>query len=346
MNILHNSRLGPYQQLGKLTSHKISSTHVYPPFFFRTVASSSSTIFIGPSIKNPRNQKPNSGLPSNHPNRCRQPSSNLQIIQISSITHLIRHDSSRSYSNPSTAPKLEPPTNQQRSIINQYRDRQRQEYRARNKSLLLYAISIGVVTLGLSYAAVPLYRVFCSVTGYAGTPQTSTKDNSGSGKFSSDRINRPVGDKLITVRFNADKSDTLDWKFWPCQKSVTVKPGETVLAFYKAKNLSDHDVLGVATYNVTPGQVAPYFAKVECFCFDEQRLLAGEEVDLPIFFFIDKDFIEDPLMKDIDDIVLSYTFFKAKRNSFGHLEPDVSIDRSKILSTNDQTKTSHSTNGP
>ncbi|KNE98201.1 hypothetical protein PSTG_08469 [Puccinia striiformis f. sp. tritici PST-78] len=211
-------------------------------------------------------------------------------------------------------------TQQKQSIINQYRLRKQSEFQARNRSLLLYAMSIGVVTLGLSYAAVPLYRVFCSVTGYNGTPLTS-KD--GTGKFAPDRIDKPVGLKNITVRFNADKSDTLNWKFWPCQKSVIVKPGETVLAFFKAKNLSDHDILGVATYNVTPAQVAPYFAKVECFCFDEQKLLAGEEVDLPIFFFIDKDFVEDPLMKDIDDIVLSYTFFKAKRNSYGYLEPDI-----------------------
>ncbi|MBW0468742.1 hypothetical protein O181_008457 [Austropuccinia psidii MF-1] len=207
----------------------------------------------------------------------------------------------------------------QQSLIDHYRARREAEYKSRNKNLLLYAISIGVVTLGLSYAAVPLYRVFCSVTGYNGTPLTSKEGN---GKFAADRISQPVGEKSIKVRFNANKSDMLDWKFWPCQKSVTVKPGETVLAFYKAKNLSDSDILGVATYNVTPAQVAPYFAKVECFCFDEQRLLAGEEVDLPVFFFIDKDFVDDPFMKDIDDVVLSYTFFKARRNSFGFLEPD------------------------
>lgn len=93
------------------------------------------------------------------------------------------------------------------------------------------------------------------MTGYNGTPLT---DKEGSGKFAAERIAGPVGDKVITVRFNADKSDTLNWKFWPCQKAVTVKPGETVLAFYKAKNLSDTDILGVATYNVTPGQVCVY----------------------------------------------------------------------------------------
>ncbi|KAG0150297.1 hypothetical protein CROQUDRAFT_652478 [Cronartium quercuum f. sp. fusiforme G11] len=209
-----------------------------------------------------------------------------------------------------------------RSVIEKYRDKQRAWQKARNRNLLLYTLSLGVLALGISYAAVPLYRAFCAATGYNGTPLT---DKEGSGKFSADRISKPVGDKVITVRFNADKADTLNWKFWPCQKSVKVKPGETVLAFFKAKNLSDTDILGVATYNVTPGQVAPYFAKVECFCFDEQRLLAGEEVDLPIFFFIDKDFMDDPLMDDIDDIVLSYTFFKAKRNSFGQLEPDTHL---------------------
>ncbi|POW04517.1 hypothetical protein PSTT_10304, partial [Puccinia striiformis] len=169
-------------------------------------------------------------------------------------------------------------TQQKQSIINQYRLRKQSEFQARNRSLLLYAMSIGVVT----------WIIVCS------RPIIQSFLFDGTGKFAPDRIDKPIGLKNITVRFNADKSDTLNWKFWPCQKSVIVKPGETVLAFFKAKNLSDHDILGVA----------PYFAKVECFCFDEQKLLAGEEVDLPIFFFIDKDFVEDPLMKDIDDIVL------------------------------------------
>lgn len=213
-----------------------------------------------------------------------------------------------------------------------YRAAQQARLKARNRSLALYALSLGVVTLGLSYAAVPLYRAFCSATGFGGTPMTSI--TKGEGKFAPERLKALVAgegqkERWITVRFNADSSDALPWKFWPCQRSVRVRPGETALAFYKAKNMSDKDILGIATYNVTPGQVhrssfhlpvcladawhsavqiAPYFAKVECFCFDEQRLLAGEEVDLPIFFFIDQDFADDPLMRDIDDVVLSYTF--------------------------------------
>jgi len=103
---------------------------------------------------------------------------------------------------------------------------------------------------------------------------------------------------------------------------VSVLPGETSLAFYKAKNDSNQDVIGIATYNVTPDRIAPYFAKVECFCFEEQKLLAGEEIDMPLLFFIDKDVLDDPACRNLQDVVLSYTFFRARRNSQGHLEPD------------------------
>jgi len=98
------------------------------------------------------------------------------------------------------------------------------------------------------------------------------------------------------------------------------------LAFYKAKNTSSQDIIGIATYNVTPDRVAPYFSKVECFCFEEQKLLAGEEVDMPLLFFIDKDVLDDPACRNVDDVVLSYTFFRARRNSRGDLEPDAPDD--------------------
>lgn len=132
-------------------------------------------------------------------------------------------------------------------------------------------------------------------------------------RFSAARLIPFLGDdtrkeRKIRVSFNADCSDALPWKFSPLQREVRVRPGESALAFYTATNKSDKDIIGIATYNVTPNNVAPYFAKVECFCFEEQRLLAGEEVDLPILFFIDKDFVDDPSMRYIDDVVLSYTF--------------------------------------
>lgn len=104
-------------------------------------------------------------------------------------------------------------------------------------------------------------------------------------------------------------SDVLPWKFTPQQREVRVLPGETALAFYTATNTSDKDIIGVATYSVTPAQVAPYFSKIQCFCFEEQRLNAGETVDMPVFFYLDPDMLTDLNMKGIETVTLSYTFF-------------------------------------
>lgn len=184
----------------------------------------------------------------------------------------------------------------------------------------MYTSAVIILAVGATYAAVPLYRMFCAATGFAGTPVVGT------GRFEAERLVPIEGAKRIKVHFNADRSEQLPWTFTPQQKYVTVLPGETSLAFYKAKNNADYDVIGIATYNVTPDRIAPYFAKVECFCFEEQKLLAGEEIDMPLLFFIDKDVLEDPACRNLDDIVLSYTFFKARRNSQGHLEPDAPDD--------------------
>ncbi|THH33187.1 hypothetical protein EUX98_g964 [Antrodiella citrinella] len=162
--------------------------------------------------------------------------------------------------------------------------------------------------------------MFCAATGFAGTPKV------GMGKYEADRLVPVENAQRIKVHFSADTSDQLPWSFTAQQKFVTVLPGETSLAFYKAKNDTDQDIIGIATYNVTPDRIAPYFAKVECFCFEEQKLLAGEEVDMPLLFFIDKDVLDDPACRGLDDIVLSYTFFKARRNAHGHLEPDAPDD--------------------
>ncbi|THH13047.1 hypothetical protein EW146_g7124 [Bondarzewia mesenterica] len=196
----------------------------------------------------------------------------------------------------------------------------REMYAKRNRTLFMYTSAVIVLAVGVTYAAVPLYRMFCAATGFAGTPVVGT------GKFEPERLVPVEGAKRIKVHFNADKSDQLPWKFTPQQKFVTVLPGETSLAFYKARNTSSEDVIGIATYNVTPDRIAPYFAKVECFCFEEQKLLAGEEVDMPLLFFIDKDVLDDPACRNLDDVVLSYTFFRARRNALGHLEPDAPED--------------------
>ncbi|KAF9317027.1 Cytochrome c oxidase assembly protein cox11, mitochondrial [Podila horticola] len=180
----------------------------------------------------------------------------------------------------------------------------------KNNDLLLYTTSILIATLGLSYAAVPLYRMFCSATGLGGAPMV------GETKFAPERLVPRDNHRRIKVKFNADTSTSLQWSFQPQQRQVQVLPGETALAFYTAKNKSPEDVIGIATYNVTPSKVAPYFNKIQCFCFEEQKLMAGEQVDMPIFFFLDPEFATDPNMSDVDTVVLSYTFFKARGMPF------------------------------
>ncbi|KAK9474245.1 cytochrome c oxidase assembly protein CtaG/Cox11-domain-containing protein [Dipodascopsis tothii] len=187
--------------------------------------------------------------------------------------------------------------------------------KTRDQSVLLYTLSVIIATLALSYAAVPLYRVLCQRTGWGGTPITD------SSRFTPDKLVPVKTDRRIRIKFSGDVSSTLPWTFTPQQREVYVVPGETALAFFKAKNYSDRDVIGVATYNVTPAQVAPYFSKIQCFCFEQQQLRAREEVDMPIFFFIDPDFDDDPLMRNVNEVVLNYTFFKARYNEHGILQP-------------------------
>jgi cytochrome c oxidase assembly protein subunit 11 len=155
----------------------------------------------------------------------------------------------------------------------------------------------------------------CQQTGWSGQP-VKTHDSSGDPAV---RL-KPVEDhRRLRITFNGSVSDILPWRFTPQQREVRVLPGETALAFYTATNKSDADIIGVATYSVTPAQVAPYFSKIQCFCFEEQRLNSGETVDMPVFFFIDPEFVKDPKMRDIDTITLSYTFFKAKYDKNGVL---------------------------
>ncbi|UZJ53262.1 hypothetical protein CBS101457_002582 [Exobasidium rhododendri] len=207
--------------------------------------------------------------------------------------------------------------------------RRHESYKLRNRSLLIYTTSVFLLVVGGTYAAVPLYRAFCSATGFSGAPIV------GLGKFAPSELFPQYFDRVsnratrrIRVTFNADHSEALPWTFKPSQSEMFVLPGETALAFFQAKNKGDRDITGIATYNVSPDKIAPYFAKIECFCFDEQKLLAGEDVDLPVFFFIDKEMLEDPSARDVREVVLSYSFFGAKRNEkSGQLEPDTDLSK-------------------
>jgi len=173
----------------------------------------------------------------------------------------------------------------------------------------MYTLAVFVTMVGLSYAAVPLYRIFCAaVPGYGGTPGTIDAS-----RIEPDRL-IPATDfgRRIRITFASNTSDALQWNFRPELREIRVLPGETALTFYKAKNKSDEDIVGIATYNVMPQRAAKYFNKIQCFCFEEQKLRAGEEVDMPVFFYIDPDFIKDPYMKDVNTVTLSYTFFNAR----------------------------------
>lgn len=184
------------------------------------------------------------------------------------------------------------------------RDRQeKQKYR--NRTATYYSAAVGIFFLALSFVAVPVYRAICQRTGWGGIPITDAT------KFTPDKVIPVDTNKRIRVQFTCQSSGILPWKFTPLQREVYVVPGETALAFYRAKNMSKEDIIGMATYSITPENAAGYFNKIQCFCFEEQRLSAGEEVDMPVFFFIDPDFSKDPGMRNIDDIVLHYSFFKA-----------------------------------
>ena len=147
----------------------------------------------------------------------------------------------------------------------------------------------------------------CQQMGWGGQPIKSTSHGTSAG--GSSQLLPVTSGRRIRVTFHGSTSDVLPWKFQPQQREVRVYPGETALAFYKATNTSSEDIIGVATYSVTPGQVAPYFSKIQCFCFEEQRLNAFESMDMPVFFYIAPDFANDPAMSKIDTITLSYTFF-------------------------------------
>ena len=163
---------------------------------------------------------------------------------------------------------------------------------------------MAVAVAGLSYAAVPLYKVFCQATGYGGTTQKATEE-----KFKS---MRPVeGARQITVHFNADTAASMPWSFTPQQRSVKVVPGETALAFYTAHNPTDKAVTGVSTYNITPQKAGFYFNKIQCFCFTEQTLMPGQEVRMPVIYYVDPAVMDDPNMEGVEQITLSYTFHRA-----------------------------------
>ncbi|CRH01556.1 cytochrome c oxidase assembly protein COX11, putative [Plasmodium relictum] len=166
-----------------------------------------------------------------------------------------------------------------------------------------FYLSLSAFMFGLSFAFVPLYQLFCQSTGYGGTIKNKLDINK--------LLKKKENSKNRLIEINFTSQSNMPWSFEPEQKSIIVKPGETVLAFYKAKNLINKPIIGIALYHVLPDEAGLYFNKIQCFCFEEQMLNANEEIDLPVLFFIDPDILNDSRLKNLEKITLSYIFFES-----------------------------------
>ena len=170
--------------------------------------------------------------------------------------------------------------------------------RRKNGAVAALVTLVAVGMVGASYAAVPLYRLFCQVTGFKGTTRVASAAPGA------------VGNRVITVRFDANVAQGMPWQFAPVESKVNVRVGEEVLAFYIATNPTDRTILGSATFNVAPFKAGPYFDKVQCFCFTQQTLKPGQTENMGVSFFIDPAILKDRSLDDVTEITLSYTFFE------------------------------------
>jgi len=175
--------------------------------------------------------------------------------------------------------------------------------KAQNKKIIFIISFIGMLMLSLSYAAVPLYDIFCRVTGFGGTTQIASSAPGSSGHPN------------INIRFESNITDSLNWDFYSKTKTVKIPMGEEKTIYYFAKNLSEEPIVGTATFNVTPAKAGQYFMKIDCFCFVEQLLNPGESMNMPVTFFIDPDLYKDENVQEVNEITLSYTFMKSMDQS-------------------------------
>jgi cytochrome c oxidase assembly protein subunit 11 len=170
---------------------------------------------------------------------------------------------------------------------------------AKNRKVALLFATLVVAMVGLAYASVPLYRIFCQATGFGGTTQRA------------EAAPQATVDRHMTILFDANTAPSLPWTFEPVQRSLIVKVGEENFAYYRATNMSDHSITGTAVFNVTPDTAGAYFNKIQCFCFTEQTLKPGQSIELPVSFFVDPAIVDDHGMDKVATITLSYTFYPA-----------------------------------
>ena len=175
---------------------------------------------------------------------------------------------------------------------------------SKNSRTALMMALVAAFMVGLAFASVPLYRMFCELTGFDGTPRRAEK--------APGAVAGQVG-----VRFDANVHPGLPWRFEPEQQTVEIAPGARTKIFYRAQNLSARPITGQAVFNVSPDQAGKYFNKIECFCFTEQTLKPGQSVDMPVVFFVDPKILKDEDTKDVHEITLSYTFYPVESGATG-----------------------------
>ncbi len=171
------------------------------------------------------------------------------------------------------------------------------------KKIAIFSALAPLAMFGMAFAGVPLYKIFCEKTGYGGKVTVAKGAASG------------ISETKINVAFDSNVMPELKWTFKPSQKNAQVRLGENVLAFYKIKNNTNEPITGIAEYNVTPHKAALYFQKLECFCFTNQTLQPGQEVELPVLFYVDPRIGTDKHTQDVKDITLSYTFMRVKEET-------------------------------
>ena len=174
----------------------------------------------------------------------------------------------------------------------------------RNRRTLVAMAGVGLAMLGLGFASVPLYRIFCEQTGFGGTTQRAAADV---------KLQPALG-HTMSIRFDSNVQPGMPWKFYPEHPTDTVTVGARDMAIFIAKNMSDKPVTGTASFNVTPTQAGAYFTKIQCFCFTQQTLQPGEQVRMPVIYYVDPKILNDPDNRDTQEITLSYTFYPVEQD--------------------------------
>jgi len=180
--------------------------------------------------------------------------------------------------------------------------------RASNLRVAFLAALAAIAMLGLGFAAVPLYQLFCQVTGFGGTTMRVDQATA-----EARTVPTQAQSRVLSIRFDSNIGTGLPWEFYPEKSRLTVGVGGKSMAIFIAKNLSDKPVTGRSVFNVTPEQVGKHFSKIQCFCFTEQTLQPGQQVRMPVLFYIDKRFLDDPDAADVEEVTLSYTFYPVEK---------------------------------